>query len=398
MKEVLFITRFENLTATINVNSELINQLSKNFKNIYFVNSGNLAFPKDNKIDKNIKNIKKLTNMFFINPDNFKEFDNFLKDKKVFVISNFGTYLHSVKLNFFLKRKKLKIFQISNLGFFNVPVKYDYKFNIYPIIKHFFSVKFFKKFSVILSNLGIFPKIEVRFISNKNIIDEIYKNPIKKILYKNKFFYAKKLELINSKSYELFKKNTFSISQDYIVHLDKEFDWPELVAFRGKYDSQKLEKHYFFLNKFLSKLSKDYGKEVKVCIHPGYEFKKFEKYFPDFEVIQFKTPEYIYKSFIVTMIDSSAVVDAILLKKRILALTSDYMGTNEINYSLNNIKRYGVKHLNIEKDYLKSKEYILDEMERKIKNYDQYISKHLCFDKNVSGYDKIIKILKEKNK
>ena len=108
MKEVLFITRFENLTATINVNSELINQLSKNFKNIYFINSGNLAFPKDNKIDKNIKNlqnIKKLTNMYFINPSNFKEFNDFLKDKKVFVISNFGTYLHSVRLNFFLKKK-----------------------------------------------------------------------------------------------------------------------------------------------------------------------------------------------------------------------------------------------------------------------------------------------------
>ena len=59
------------------------------------------------------------------------------------------------------------------------------------------------------------------------------------------------------------------------------------------------------------------------------------------------------------MIDSSSVVDAILLKKRILGLTSDYMGLNEINYSLNNIKRYGVKHLNIEKDYHKSKEYIL---------------------------------------
>ena len=221
---------------------------------------------------------------------------------------------------------------------------------------------------------------------------------LKKFYTKTNFFTPKKLELINSKSYELFKKNTFSISQDYIVHLDKEFDWPELVAFRGKYDSQKLKKHYFFLNKFLLKLSKDYGKEVKVCIHPGYELKKFEKYFPDFEVIQFKTPEYIYKSFIVTMIDSSAVVDAILLKKRILALTSDFMGTNEINYSLNNIKRYGIKHLNIERDYPKSKEYILDEIERKIKNYDQYISKHLCFDKNVNGYDKIIKILKEKNK
>ena len=397
MKEVLFITNFNNLTATINVNLELINQLSKNFKNIYFVNSGNLSFPKDLKIDQNLDNIKKLKNMYFINPNNFKEFENFLKDKDVFVISNFGTYLHAVKLNFFLKRKKIKIFQISNLGFFNVPVKYDYKLDLYPTMKHFFSTFFFKKISVILSNLGIFPKIEVRFISNKNIIDKIYRNPIKKFLYKKKLFYTKQLELVNSKSYDLYKKNSFDISEKYIVHLDKEFDWPELVAFRGKYDPQKLNKHYFFLNKFLLKLSKDHDKEVKVCIHPGYELRKFEKYFPDFEVIQFRTAEYIYKSFIVTMIDSSAIVDAILLKKKILGLTSDYMGLNEINYSLNNIKRYGVKHLNVEKDYDKSKEYILNQMESNIHYYDKYISQYLCFDKNISGYEKIIKILKEKN-
>ena len=397
MKDVLFITGFEKLTATMNVNSELINNLSKNFKNIYFVNSGNLAFPKDTKIDKNIKNIKKLSNMYFINPRNFKEFDNFLTNKNVFVISNYGTYLYAAKINFFLKRKKIKIFKISNLGFFNVPIKYDFKLELYPIIKHFFSTIFFKKISVVLSYLGIFPKIEVRFISNKNIIDEIYKNPIKKILYKNKFFFSKRLELVNSKSYELYKKNTFEVSQKYIVHLDKEFDWPELVAFRGKYNIKKLEKHYFYLNKFLSKLSTDYKKEVKICIHPGYELKKFEKFFPNFEVIQFKTSEYIYKSYIVTMIDSSAIVDAILLKKRILGLTSNYMGLNEINYSLNNINRYGVKHLNIEKDYLKSKEYILDEMEKRIDNYDKYISEHLCFDKKVCAYDKIIKVLKEEN-
>ena len=76
MKEVLFITRFENLTATINVNSELINQLSKIFKNIYFVNSGNLAFPKDNKIDKNIKKIK-INKYVFINPGNLKNLTTF---------------------------------------------------------------------------------------------------------------------------------------------------------------------------------------------------------------------------------------------------------------------------------------------------------------------------------
>jgi len=400
MKEVLFITNFENLSATMNVNEELINELSNNFKNVYLVNTGNLLFQKNNKIDKNIENIeniKKLPNIDLINPKNFKEFDIFLKNKDIFVISNFGRYLESIKINFFLKRKKIKIFQVSNSGFFNVSKTYDFKFNFLSTLQHFFAFKFFKTFAVLLSNVGIFPKIEVRFISNKYIIDEINNHPFKKKLYKNKFFFAKEIKLINSKSYDLYKKNTLDISEDYIVHLDKEFDWPELVALRGKYDEQKITKHYFFLNQFLSKLSKDYNKEVKICIHPGYEFKKFEKYFPDFEVIQFKTREYIYKSFMVTIIDSSAVVDAILLKKKILGLTSGYMGLNEINYSLSNIKRYGIKHLNIEKDYLKSKEFILEEMEKKIINYDKYIYQHLCFDKDISGYEKIIKTLKEKN-
>ena len=73
------------------------------------------------------------------------------------------------------------------------------------------------------------------------------------------------------------------------------------------------------------------------------------------------------------------------------------MGLNEISYSLSNIRRYGIKHLNIEKDYLKSKEFILDEMKKKINNYDKYISQYLCFDKNISGYEKIIRTLKEKN-
>ena len=185
------------------------------------------------------------------------------------------------------------------------------------------------------------------------------------------------------------------ISEDYIVHLDKEFDWPELVAFRGKYDKKILEKHYFYLNNFLAKLSKDFNKKVVICIHPGYDLKKFQNYFPNYEVIQFRTREYIYKSFLVTIIDSSAIVDAILLKKRALGLISNYMDVNEINYSLSNIKRYGLAYFNIEKDFTKSKKIILNEVEKKIITYDDYISNYHCLDKNSSGYEKIIKTLKD---
>ena len=398
MKDVLFITGFGTLSATMNVNRELINQLAYNFKNIYFVNFGNLAFPRDNEIDDNIKDIKKLPNIHFVNPKNFKDFDIFLKNKNFFIISNFGRSLNSIKINFFLKRKKIKIFQISNLGFFNVQKDYNFKLKPFRAAKFFFEHDIFKKIAVLLSNLGIFPKIEVRFISSKHIIDKINNNPFKKKLYENKLFFAKEIKLVNSRSYDLYKKNTLDISEDYIVHLDKDFDHPELVAFRGKYDEQKLKKHYFFLNQFLSKLSKDFNKEVKVCIHPGYDLKKFEKYFPNFEVIKFKTSEYIYKSFMVTLIDTVSVVDAILLKKRILALKLDScMGLSENKYFTEQVERFGIKYLDVEKDYLKNKDFILDEVEKKIINYDKYISQFHCFDENIIGHEKIIKTLKDKN-
>mgnify|MGYP006102575181 CR=1 FL=1 len=128
------------------------------------------------------------------------------------------------------------------------------------------------------------------------------------------------------------------------------------------------------MNRFLSKLSNDFKKKVIVCIHPGYELKKFKNYFPKFEVVQFKTAEYIYKAFLVTMIDSSSVVDTILQKKKILALTSDSFGLNKNNYALNNINRYGISHLDIERDFDKSSHFILNLLERKVQGYDKYIS------------------------
>ena len=62
---------------------------------------------------------------------------------------------------------------------------------------------------------------------------------------------------------------------------------------------------------------------------------------------------------------------------------------------MNNINRYGIAHLNIESDFDKSGEFILNIMKNKIAGYDRYISENLCFNKEISGYETIIKTIKE---
>jgi len=395
-KYLSFMTDFQDLTATFHVSEDLFKELSSNFEKIYIINSGNLELPPNKNFDENkLKEIYKPDNFIFFNPKNFGEFNEFLKDKDIIVISNIGKYLNSLKIHFFLKIKKIKMIQISNIGYFNQPPVYDYRNHLYLSIKHLFTNTLFKKIIVILGNVGILPKLEIRFLSSRYILDKIKKNPIKNFLYKNKMFYAKKIILTNSRSYDILNKGLYKSTEDYIVHLGNNLNWSDQTVFRGKISDEIINKHHHYLNKFLSKLSDDFQKKIIVCIHPGYDLEKFKKYYENFPVVKFKTREYIYKSFLVTVFDSSAVTDAILLKKRVIGLTSDFVGINEKKQWLSCANIYGFIQLNIKKDILKNKNIILEETEKKILGYDNYISNYHCFDKKISGYSKITNTLKK---
>ena len=60
-------------------------------------------------------------------------------------------------------------------------------------------------------------------------------------------------------------------------------------------------------------------KKIVVCIHPRDNLEVKKKIFKDFEVLQNVTSENIIKSFLV-IFESSAIIDAILTKKRIITL------------------------------------------------------------------------------
>ena len=169
----------------------------------------------------------------------------------------------------------------------------------------------------------------------------------------------------------------------------------DATPYRGKINPESLQKHYYYLNKFLLKLSEDFQKKIIVCIHPSYNLEEFQKYFENFSVIKFRTREYIYKSFLVTVFDSSAVTDAVLLKKRVIGLTSDFVGINEKKQWSSTANSFGFIQLHIKNDILQDKNIILQSTENKILGYDNYISNYHCLDKNISGYSKIINTLKK---
>ena len=98
----------------------------------------------------------------------------------------------------------------------------------------------------------------------------------------------------------------------------------------------------------------------------------------------------------VTAFDSSAVTDAILLKKKLLGLNSDFMSKNEIEHAKVIPKRVGYLIFNTRKDYDFNKEELLLKMKKNTLNYENYISKYHCFEPNKNGSQVIIDTIKDR--
>tara|TARA_B100000965_G_C19592240_1_gene758485 strand:- start:1716 stop:2921 length:1206 start_codon:yes stop_codon:yes gene_type:complete len=380
-----------SLTTTHNYT---IKKLSENFEKIYYINSENLIFfSKTYSHDLNkIKN-EFPENFVLFNPKNSKEFKKFLDDKDLLIINNFGQYFPSIKIHYLLKKLNIKQILITSVGQINWTQTTNSKYFLKTI---FYKIKKMgPKISLILANIGLIAKVEIRFISNKTFLENIKKNKVKNFLYNKNFFFAKELIVVNSIANDILLEEKKNTSEDYIVHLDYNLNHYHEIELRGVMDQKNIEEHYFYLQKILKKLSSYFNKEVKICIHPAYNIKEHQKNLPDFEVIQFRTRELIYKAFLVTLFDSSAVIDAVLLKKNIIGLTSDIMGENGARQSQAYSNMIGYLNVNT-KNEIEKKEELLNIMKKNIKNYDNYINNYISFDKSILGMDKIIDIIKER--
>ena len=390
-----------SLNTTLATHSFLINQLCENFEKIYFINMYKLrVFTNwpfyEKEFSYEVDNKFKLPNNIeiFI-PKTIKDFEDFMIDKELIAINNIGRFLSDLKINFLLGRYPIKQIQIQNIGFYNTNTKL-LNISFWKKLSFKLNKYYGHKLTVLLSNFGLLPKIQIRFTSSSEIIDIINKSFVKKILFNLKLFYVKEFVLINSRSFDIFKKNNIKTSEDRIVLIDYNLNHPEAVAYQGNLDQINIEKHYYYLNKLTNNLSNMYNKKTVVCIHPSDNLELKKKYFPNLEVVQYQTPENIYKAFLVLFIDSSAIVDAILIKKRILNLISNFSGEKSINYALEWAKRVGFLRINIEDELKINNNKLLSKLDDVKKNYSNYIKSFIAPDGNNLGYEKIIKILKER--
>ena len=393
---------FSGLQAHLKAHEYTWEKLTKNFEKIFFINDDNLKFfpsYKQEWIKKeyNYEEIYKFLpkNVVLFDPKNSKEFDQFLEDKTIIAINSFRKLFQDIKTHYLMKKHNIKQFQILNFGHGfgmhqHVPIKHFFKFI------NWHNKLLFQKITTLLSILGLISKLEIKFISDREVFENILKHPIKNFLYKKKFFFAKELILVNSRSYDILLENKFQLNEDYIVHLNANLNYWQEKEFRGKLSKERISLHYYHLEKFLKKLSKEFNKEVVVCIHPGHDLEEAKNIFKDFKVVKFKTREFIYKAFLVTNFDSSAVDDAIFLKKKAIGFISDFMTKNEITHTKKKASICGYMTLNTQEDFLLNKEEILSKLNENIINYEKNISYHHCFEPNVNGTDKMIKIIKER--
>ena len=231
------------------------------------------------------------------------------------------------------------------------------------------------------------PKNEINFTSNIDILRNIEKSKIKKFLYKKKLLYSKNIELVNSRTHDIFfEKKIDTSKEDQITYLDFNLNHEIQLSLRGNLSEEHINRYYNNIIKFLKDISKIFEKKIVVCIHPRDNLEVKKKIFKDFRVLQNVTSENITKSFLVVFFESSAIIDAILTKKRIITLVSNDLDENMLNGSNIYRDRLGITQIHLENYKNIEKIKLTEELNDNIKNYDKYIKDNISPVGNEIGY------------
>lgn len=390
---------FDNFDHYATQKKNLILKIAESFDEFYMINISRLEMGRKNKF-VDIEEIKKKIpkNCKIFDPKSSNEFLDFSRDKQLILLCNIGRAWRYYKIHYLLKKIDAKLIyshEIGNIQYMNIA---SVRAFFVQFIAHYIP----HKIVIILSILNIFPKVDLRFLTNKNIYNKSTNSFLYKISNKYKFislFYTKKFELINSMPLDNLKLERHQITEEKIVMIDTVLNHPDNVIENGVIDKKKFIHCYKVLEKFLKKISKIYNKPVVICVHPTQDLDIIKELMKDFEVVKYQTKENIYKSFITFFYNSSAVVDAYILQKRIVGLENSAMGDSWLKTISYYPSKTGIMKINIDQEFeIKDKNFFLEKLDQTIRSekYKNYINNFLISDGENNGADKIINTIKEK--
>jgi hypothetical protein len=387
----------EDLNKILINNSEIIFALKKKFGNFTVV-----SFSKILKINKTEKPIKILFEKFekadvrFFNPNSKSEFQSFINNKKIFAIDALGiNYTYVWNIRRLINKKNIFLILLLDSGFIsneNVDYKTSFKGKSYEIIRYFL-----KKIYRLLVLLKFFPPIFIYFECRKDIFEHFAKNKkfhfFEKIFPFLNIFNIKNIFYINSKSSKNLKLEEKLVSEDLIIFIDGNFQNKEF-SFRDNINFEEIKNDYFKnLSKILIQLKEVFKKKVEICLHPSSDEKVYKEYFERLDIFISKgeTKEKILKSSVVLFHESSAIIDAIFLKKKIISLSTHLFGkyhSNRVDLYKNELDLFSIdihKDLNFSKNDFDKKFNTID------KNYNTFLEK-INMD-NEDSSEKVVRIL-----
>lgn len=212
---------------------------------------------------------------------------------------------------------------------------------------------------------------------------------------KKKILNFKKIVKINSKAFDILNSEKPKIKEDKIVLLDDHFGHPTSLAMRGELNEADIKLHYQYLNTFLNILSKEYNKEIVICIHPKDDLELKQKLFSNYKVLKYQTREKIIESFIVIFFESTAIIDAILFKKNIITVFSKFMDKSVRNASNQFKDNFKLPQIELSENIQIDKSQLLNEFNHSKIKFESFISNYIQIDGDNFGYKKIINNLKK---
>ena len=390
-KKIIYFSSFKSNGVLYTTFKSFFKLINKRFDEIIIINTDNLRLCNKEKVKYDDELKKKFpSKVKFYNPKNFDELNKKNYFNNSIIVNNFVATFGYYGVMRFIAKKKIPQIVISNIGNIQSSIFYFWKKN-YNYFIQIFNKHLPKKLATILAHFKFFSKVEIRFTSNRKIYENFILNKKRKI---SKPSIYKEMVLVKSNQFDQKKGN--DTREEYITLLDADPNYGEIIGSTGKFRELNINEHYNNSIIFLKNLKKKFKKKIIICIHPNYNLEKISKVYKDFHVVKFKTKYFIERSNIVLFYDSSAIIDAIVNKKKIISLRSNlFKGQKDMTSSYTD--KIPFKSLNISsKNMTIKKNKLINELNNKIKLYDNYLNKYASKDLNEIGSQKIIDIIENR--